>query len=82
MVWGVGGYLVVSGVFGVLGFFTIPNFLDAQFSQASHGLGVTSFAFAAYVFINIHHYFIDSVIWRGADPDLSQYLVKANQVSA
>jgi hypothetical protein len=30
---------------------------------------------AAMLFINIHHYFIDNVIWRFKDPEVRNYLL-------
>lgn len=30
--------------------------------------------FAAWVFVNVHHYFIDSVIWRSDNPDARRHL--------
>jgi len=35
--------------------------------------------FAFSLFINLHHYFIDNVIWRGDNDYLKTYLVQASQ---
>jgi hypothetical protein len=37
-------------------------------------LGATVFLFASWVFINVHHYFLDSVMWRSANPDVKRFL--------
>lgn len=34
------------------------------------------------MFINIHHYFIDSVIWRNGNPEVRQFLTSPKQPSA
>jgi hypothetical protein len=34
-----------------------------------HGLGTTPYVAAIATFINIHHYFIDHVIWRRENAD-------------
>lgn len=53
----------------------VPGFLDA--ALVAHGrhrrgfdpLGETPFVAAFYVFVNVHHYFMDHVIWRRENPD-------------
>ena len=37
--------------------------------------GISFFVIAAMLFINIHHYFIDNVIWRFADPEVRSHLL-------
>jgi hypothetical protein len=27
-----------------------------------------------YIFINVHHYFLDNVMWRRGNPDVQQYI--------
>ncbi len=56
-----------------------PTFLDTVFaSRPRHGvgadaLGETPFFAAFFVVVNIHHYFMDNVIWRRDNPD-TRYL--------
>ncbi|MGK3996922.1 hypothetical protein [Sorangium sp. So ce1024] len=65
------GWLLLRGV---------PAFLDgalmmrASGREAIAGLGETPYLAAIYVFVNIHHYFMDSVIWRRDNPD-TRYLL-------
>ncbi len=70
------GLLALSAVgLGVLLFHVLPTFLDTAFvSRPKRGmpydpLGETPFFAAIYVFLNIHHYFMDTVIWRRENAD-------------
>jgi hypothetical protein len=40
---------------------------------AGHSLGATPYFAALYAFVNLHHYFMDFVIWRRDNPE-TQYL--------
>ena len=54
-----------------------PQFFDALWTSGSHGsnvrntLGDTPFFAAFFVVVNIHHYFMDSVLWRRENPQTS-----------
>lgn len=57
---------------GWLLFHGIPDFFDDAFvprSSARTALGATPWLAAFTVFVNIHHYFMDAVIWRRENPD-------------
>jgi hypothetical protein len=64
---------------GFLLFRGAPSLLDAALvpdwsrSLANRALGETPFFAAFFVVVNIHHYFMDYVIWRRENPD-TQYL--------
>lgn len=64
-----GGAFVSGAVF----FEFLPKYLDSIFYQ---GNSITSnlFLISFIFFINIHHYFIDSVIWRGSNLDVRENL--------
>ena len=32
------------------------------------------FLFVFWIFINVHHYFLDNVMWRRENPDTKKYL--------
>ena len=51
---------------GYLSFIFIPRFLDSTFSTQMR-IHVVFFIVAISVFINVHHFFIDSVVWRFSD---------------
>ncbi len=65
-----------SVVLGWLLFRGVPGLLDGalgRFVQASSrdgALGVTPFFAAFFAFVNVHHYFMDHVIWRRENPEM------------
>jgi hypothetical protein len=61
---------------GWLAFEAMPSLADAAFDTMER-LRLPFFLIAATLFINIHHYFIDNVIWRFSDPDVRRYLLGA-----
>ncbi|WP_154320263.1 hypothetical protein [Acinetobacter towneri] len=63
----------VAFILGALLFEFIPDYLDANFlinNNLTPHLFLISFIF----FINIHHYFIDSVIWKAGNKDIRDNL--------
>ena len=64
------------GVFsGVLFFLLIPSVLDGLVPYHQNIFGTHLFLILFAVFINVHHYFIDSAIWRKGNPDM-KYLYR------
>ncbi len=61
-------------VLGVIVFVAVPFSLDAQILYDKGVYGARYFTFMFYVFINIHHYFLDNVMWRKDNPDVSKHL--------
>ncbi|MGH7283767.1 MAG: hypothetical protein ACRELY_19760, partial [Polyangiaceae bacterium] len=67
-------------VLGWLFFRGIPTFLDDFFvakprrGMLPDDLGLTPWFAIFFVTVSIHHYFMDSVIWRRENPD-TRYLV-------
>jgi hypothetical protein len=53
-----------------------PDLADSA-SHSSTKLGVFFFAAMVPVLVNIHHYFIDHVIWRRSEPEVFEYLTAA-----
>ena len=57
-----------------------PGFLDAHLvlndPELPGGLGPTPYLAAIGTFVNIHHYFMDNVIWRRENPD-SRHLLES-----
>jgi hypothetical protein len=76
--------LVVSSVaLGWLLFHGLPDVLDgARLAQHRHArvpfgaLGLTPYFAGFFAFVNVHHYFMDTVIWRRENPD-TRYLSEA-----
>lgn len=57
-----------------------PSILDGRLVltssafEATSGLGNTPYLAAVFVFVNIHHYFMDTVLWRRENPE-TRYLL-------
>ena len=67
---------VVAGIVlaGWLAFEFVPNTLDNAVGTFA-AWKMFFFFTAAMLFINIHHYFIDNVLWRFRDPEVRAYLL-------
>ncbi len=59
---------------GWLAFEFVPNTIDNQLGTFN-AWNMFFFFTAAMLFINIHHYFIDNVLWRFKDPEVRAYLL-------
>lgn len=59
---------------GFAAFWAIPAYLDGMVAYDSETFGNTMFFFMCWVFINIHHYFLDNVIWRAENPETKKHL--------
>lgn len=65
---------------GWLSFEGAPRGIDAAL-DTSNRLGLPFFFVAATLFLNIHHYFIDNVIWRLADPEVRAHLLEESDLA-
>lgn len=68
------GYVLLMILTGFLAFESFPNNLDPWFDTKAR-LGVEFFTIATLAFINIHHYFIDNVLWRFKNAQVRDYLL-------
>ena len=59
---------------GYLGFWQLPEWLDANIPYNKKIFGGAAFFYISWIFINVHHYFIDSIMWRKGNRDVMQYL--------
>lgn len=59
---------------GWLAFEFVPNEIDTALGTFN-SWQMFFFFTAAMLFINIHHYFIDNVLWRFRDPEVQKYLL-------
>jgi hypothetical protein len=68
--------MLVSGLVlaGWLAFELLPNTLDTALGTFA-AWNMFFFFTAAMLFINVHHYFIDNVLWRFKDPEIRAYLL-------
>lgn len=67
-------YLIVAIISGALLFELIPRVLDVAVDYNHDLFGEGLFLFLFSVSINIHHYFIDNVIWRRDNEHVSKHL--------
>ncbi|MFT3923943.1 MAG: hypothetical protein QM778_15525 [Myxococcales bacterium] len=77
------GWLAVSAVaLGWLLFRGGPQAMDGNLPSANTraALGPTPYFATFYAFVNIHHYFMDTVIWRRENP-ATRYLRRVDEVS-
>ena len=66
---------VIGGVFlGWIGFMGLPFLFHASLSPDPSLFGPSVFVFIFVLWINLHHYFIDNVIWRRDNEDVRKYL--------
>ena len=70
-------FALVAGILGYLGFWLAPIVFDTIIAYDRTVLGATVFLFIGWTFINIHHYFIDNVIWRRDNPGTRRHLFAA-----
>jgi hypothetical protein len=67
------GFVVAGTILGFLGFWLVPVAL-CSLPYDKTVLGGTLFLFVAWIFINVHHYFLDTVMWRRENPETKKYL--------
>jgi len=65
---------VLSTALGLGAFWFAPLTLDHLVGYDTDAFGTMAFLFMFWIFINVHHYFMDNVIWRRGNPDVSQFL--------
>jgi hypothetical protein len=68
------GFIALGTILGYLGFWGLPEFLPAIVPYDRAVFGATVFLFIFWTFINVHHYFLDNVMWRSHNPDVRKYL--------
>lgn len=64
----------IAFILGALMFDFVPKFLDSVI-LVENGITPNLFLLSFILFINIHHYFIDSVIWKGTNKDVRNNLI-------
>ena len=67
-------FVLVGGLLGFAGFWFAPLFVDALSAYDQAIFGTTLFLFIGWTFINIHHYFIDAVMWRRENVETRRHL--------
>jgi hypothetical protein len=67
-------FLVLGILLGWLGFWGLPVWLNGAIAYDHGAFGPTVFLFVFWIFINIHHYFLDNVMWRRENPETRSFL--------
>ena len=67
-------FLVLGILLGWLGFWGLPVWLNGAIAYDRGAFGPTVFLFVFWIFINIHHYFLDNVMWRRENPETRRFL--------
>lgn len=62
---------------GYLGFWAAPAWLGTHVPYDRAVFGDSLFFFIFWIFINVHHYFLDTVMWRKGNPDVAEHLFGA-----
>ena len=68
--WRLAGFVAMGLLFGYLGFMGLPQLLDRIIDYDHNLFGSGMFVFLFAIFINVHHYFLDNVIWRRDNPEM------------
>lgn len=71
-----GGFILGSLILGALFFEFIPKGIDGLDLGLKGTLGYAPILASFLLFINIHHYFIDNVIWRSDNEVVKKYLMQ------
>ena len=69
----IGLWFVSMCVIGWLAAEKIPNVLSQSYPWHASASAPVKIAFV--IFLNIHHYFIDNVLWLRTDPDMAKHIV-------
>jgi hypothetical protein len=75
-------FMLWAFLLGLAGFWWLPRLFDRVVSYDTETFGGTMFMFMFWIFINIHHYFMDNVIWRRENPDTARSLFGMNKKPA
>ena len=75
-------FCVHALILGALLFSVAPTILDILAKnqvlpasmQYGTAFGPSLYLFAFTIFVNIHHYFVDNVLWRKDNPSVKQYV--------
>ncbi len=68
-------FVLISFLMGILMFTGVPRTLEWLTGDVALALGILlPFLYGFDIFINIHHYFIDNVIWRKQNKEVGQYV--------
>lgn len=67
-------FVIAGMVAGALAFWVVPILLTAGMPYDREVFGGALFLFIFLIFINVHHFFLDNVMWRKENPDIKEHL--------
>ena len=67
-------FITKGALLGFAGFWGLPIVLDTLVPYNHTPFGGTVFLAGFWIFINVHHYFLDNVMWRRENTDIKQHL--------
>lgn len=67
-------FVVFGSMLGFIGFWALPIIAGKTVPYDQQAIPGALFLFISWVFINVHHYFLDNVMWRRENPDTRLYL--------
>jgi hypothetical protein len=70
-------FIVLGMLLGGFSLWILPILLDTHVAFDKSLFGEHIFTFMVYIFVNVHHYFLDNVIWRKDNPEISKHLFGA-----
>lgn len=68
------GFVSVGVALGFAGFWLVPATAETLHDYDAALFGGTLYFFVFWIFINVHHYFLDTVMWRRGNPDIQKHL--------
>jgi hypothetical protein len=67
-------FILLGVIIGAVGFWVMPTLLKVVVPYDTETFGPSMFMFIFFIFINVHHFFMDNVMWRRDNPDVRKYL--------
>ncbi|MEK9660322.1 MAG: hypothetical protein VW644_01055, partial [Alphaproteobacteria bacterium] len=68
------GFAALGVLLGYVGFIGAPELLGPFVPYDRSVFGPNAMLFVLWIFINVHHYFLDNVMWRSRNADMRKYL--------
>ncbi|MFO6446381.1 hypothetical protein ACLBKU_04485 [Erythrobacter sp. NE805] len=67
-------FVIFGALLGFLGFWGVPVAVDGLVPYDRQAIPGALFPFMFWIFLNVHHYVLDSVMWRSGNPDTKTHL--------
>jgi hypothetical protein len=67
-------FVTIGVILGYIGFWGAPEKLGSLVPYDTDVFGAALYVFVFWIFINVHHYFLDNVMWRRENPDTKRHL--------